>query len=203
MPGGSDLIRAVANYLRIKGDPPEAVPVILIDDNSKGPYPPCRVWYGSSLSPNVAAQYSYAWVTNEDGVEGQIAPTGRGKSVMVVDDIYVKSLTAVDDFVIAITRKGSILPTTTTLANDASEEKAVETSTNPVFGNVTINRNQQAGQLWLGNNSQVMPATYIAGTLHRIPGPFTLGPQGILAVAPSTVNNGIFAFFRGRYYPAI
>lgn len=198
----SDLIRSVANYFRVKGTPVEAVPVVILDDNSKGPFPPCRHWYGSGLSGPVAAQWSYVWATNEDGREGQIAPTGLGKSVMVVDEIFVKAQTAVDDFVIAISRKGSILPTTTTLANDASEEKALDPTTNPVFGNVTLNRNQQAGQLWLGNNSQVWPATFTAGTVVRIPGPFTLGPQGLLAIAPSLVNNGIFAMFRGRYYAA-
>lgn len=199
----SDLVRSVANYFRVKGTPVEAVPVVVMDDNSRGPFPPHRRWYGSALAPALAANYSYAWVTNEDGREGQIAPTGLGKSVVVVDEIYVKAQNAADDFVVAISRKGSILPNLgTTNANDASEEKALDPTTNPVVGNVSINKTQQVGQLWLGNNSQVWPATFVAGQVLLIPGPFTLGPQGLLAVACSNLANGIFAMFRGRYYAA-
>ena len=200
-----DLVRAFQAYFRTKGDSPRAVseilPVVVLDDNSRGPYPPYRAWYASGFSVKTAAEYSYAWVTNEDGVPGQIAPTGIGKSSLVVDDIYCKPLDAADDYVVCISRKGSITADSSDRVNDRAEEKALETSTNPVFGNVTVNVKHQPGQLFR-SSSQLWPAEFVVGKVTRIKGPFTVGPQGLVAVCPSLLNNGILAMFVGRYYGA-
>jgi hypothetical protein len=201
--GASDLIRAVRSYFRFKGQALDTVPVVVIDDNSKGPFPPYRAWYGGAILAGVAAQYAYGWVTNEDGKPGQIAPAGPGKSAVIVDEIFAVCTTAVDDYFISMSKKGSpAAPAVTALANDAAQEKVLdEPVTNPQFGNVTINQVNQPGQLW-GNNSQRFPGGAL-GIVTRIPGPFVLGPQGVLAINPATLANSMLVFFRGRYYSAI
>lgn len=199
--GSSDLIRAARSYFRVKGSALDVVPVVVIDDNSRGPIPAYRVWYASAILGAVAAQYAYGWITNEDGVQGQIAPTGPGKSAVVVDEIYVKAVTAVDDYFISISRKGSITSGISAKANDAAQAPEADLVTNPLFGNVTVNQTNQAGQLW-GNNSQVFPGGAL-GIVTRIPGPFVLPPQGILAINPASLANSMIVHFRGRYYPAI
>jgi len=199
--GSSDLIRAARSYFRVKGAALDVVPVVVIDNNALGPVVPYRAWYAGSISSKVAAQYAYVWITNEDGVQGQIAPTGPGKSAVVIDEIYVRTYDLIDDYFISISRKGSITPGASAKGNDAAQAPEADLVTNPLFGNISVNQTTQAGQLW-GNNSQLWPGGPL-GTVTRIPGPFVLPPQGICAVNPATVNNGILAMFRGRYYPAI
>ena len=197
------LVRAYQRYFRAKDSPnipSDMLGVVIMDDNSQGPNAPYRGWYAGVSSPQVAAQYSYAWIANEDGPPGAVAPTSVGKSFVVIDEVRVKGLNAADDFVFTVSIKGVIVGGTKISVFAANDElDPLQATSSPRLANVSIQAFQQVGQIFSVN--QVWPADFIAGSCAIIRGPFVLGPNGLFAVCPSNVNNGLLAWFRGRYYP--
>ena len=66
-----ELARAWQSYFRQKGGaaptiPGELLPVVIMDDNTNGPFPPCRTWFAGNTQIAVAAQFSYFIMSNSD-----------------------------------------------------------------------------------------------------------------------------------------
>lgn len=188
-----EFVRAFENYFRIKGGagpniPQEVVPVVILDDTSKGPFPPSRTWFaGIDIGP-LAANFDYIGIVNAD--------SSGVKSVVVVDEIWVAPGVA-DVVVIGVSNISGLPYSSLTTAFDPDEDKDQQASVLPVMGNVQLGTLQQVaaiGTVQFGPLPINPPVS--------IPGPFTLGGQATLFVRPNSVNEGITAFFRGRYYPA-
>lgn len=188
-----DLVRSWASYFKTKGGvvpraPAEIVPVVIMDDASKGPYPPYRAWHFGAQTGPVAGQFSYVGVKNAD-------VAGTKGSVMVVDYILVVSPTPAD-VVPVITNDSSITFAVFVAVEDCAEEKDQAPTNAPAFANVVGGVQSIVG----GLGTQRVPMT---GAVERIDGPWSLGPQGIFAVRPLIVNAIIGVYFRGRYYPPL
>lgn len=192
-PVAPELARAWENYFRQRGGiAPDAVaqalPVIILDDNSKGPYPPYRSWFAGRAQGLVAAQFTYIGIANNDPLPGH--------SVAVVDEISFRINTAVDDLVVLIESIATFPIANPLAVKDAAPEKDQAPSDQPLLGNVVTTATNSATNLGLDiypSGSQI---------LQVLRGPWTLGPGEQLLLHPNTVANAMFAYFRGRYYAA-
>lgn len=192
-----ELARAWQNYFREKGGmspniPQEIVPVVIMDDNSKGPYPPCRHWhFGTNLGP-IVSNYSYIEIFNADDLKSQ-------RSICVVDQVWVRSGTVLTptaaDFLIGVTPFNNAFSEDQTRDVIIEKEQAVN---DPLFNNVRGGTTALASALV----ASIFPAG-VAGVVSNIPGPFVLGPQQALLLTTSLLNNAISAYFRGRYYASL
>lgn len=188
-----ELARAWQQYFRVRGGaaptlPSDILPVVILDDNSRGPYAAHRAWVAGIGQGALAANFTFVGILNAD-------PLGASRSAVVVDQIYVRLLVA-DDMAIGLTTPG-VVPLAGPLQSvaDAIQDKEATTGA-PLLGNVQVGQVQQVaafGSLFPNNTT----------TLQRIDGPWTLGPQTELVIRPLSVNAAIAAFFRGRYYPPI
>ena len=190
----AELARAYLNYFRKKGGegpniPGEVLPVVIVDNNEDGPYPAYRSFFAGPQRAAAAANFSYIGIENEDNSDV--------RSVVVIDSILVRNITAADDFVIGVTTTADVLLGGKTNVQDASEDKDQAPTINPSIGNVVSGTVISV----TGKGNQFVPAG--STTWVRIEGPWTLGPGAVLFVRPATVNEGLTAFIRGRYYPAL
>lgn len=190
------LVRAWEAYFRQKGGgapnvPPEVVPVIILDDNSRGPYPAYRSFIASRITAFVAAQFAYVGLLNND-----VLPS---HSVVVCDEIIFISSTVQDAFV-GLTTTTVFGAGSPLVVQDTAEEKDQAPSDRPPLGNVLTLSNNSAVPLSTGATEFPGAA---AGVLNRIAGPFTLGPQGVLYLQTQLVNTNLQTYFRGRYYPSV
>ena len=196
MPGGQyrpELARAWENYFGMSGAArvaPDILPVVIMDDSSSGPYPPCRMWHGSVHMGANPGNFSVIGVVNAD-------PDTGSDSVCVVDEVYAQQLTAAVEFVVGIAPKVGVVSLALGPTRDVDSGKDPSNLTDPPFGNVQIGGGQQGAGVILSQ----FPAAAIGLTV-RIPGPFILRSQGALLVCPNLVNAGIHLWARGRYYPA-
>jgi hypothetical protein len=200
MPAGglisTDLVRAWEQYFRQRGGaapnvPSDVLGVVLLDDNSRGPFPGYRSFFAGRSISLVAAQFSYVGILNN---ENNIS---SGRSVVVIDWIYYRNLTAADDVIVSVSNSSAIVLANLLAVQDAAEDKDQQSSDNPLIGNVL------SGTL---NSATVNGTALAAGgdTIgHRLDGPWTLGPGAQLLVRPATVNEGLQVHFRGRYYPPL
>ena len=169
--------------------PAQVLPVVIMDDNSKGPYPACRVWAYGIVVGSVAAQYSYAGILNTDD------PV-LVKSAVVIDEVLLRVGSA-DDVAFAILNQGSLVLAPLFLVEDMQPEKDPRPIDRPAVGNVKIGSLNTV--VSLGNAAMPVGGT---SNVVRLPGPFVIGPGQQFVVRPLTVLNAITAFFRGRYYPS-
>lgn len=188
-----ELVRAWEHYFRQKGGaapvvPADILPVVIMDDNTRGPYPAYRAWVGGNQADAVAAQYSYVGVINQDDP--------AQKSCVVVDEVIFRTTTT-DDAWIGCTTKAILALGTLSNVVDVAEEKDAAPSDFPRLGNVQI------GLLRSAQNQVGTKIPNGAITYQRLPGPWTLGPQAVLYLQTVIVNNTLIAFFRGRYYPQL
>lgn len=189
-----ELARAFENYFVIRGgEQPqvasEVVPVVIMDDNSKGPYAPYRTWHAGTNLGAFVGNLSYCAIANVDDPAKQ-------KSVVVIEEIYVN-----------VPAGGRVLHGLTTQTqpsiayasvNDADGGKEYSGPTNdPRLGNVAFG----SGQSPSFYASAIFPASPAAAIV-RIPGPFAVGPGWQYVVVPNLVNTAIEAWFRGRFYPS-
>jgi len=89
-----EFTRAWQLYFKQRGGvgptlPPEVIPVVIMDDNSLGPYVTYRAWFGGLSVAGVAGQRSAFCVQNSDGAQsgGGVQGTQQVKSMVVVDRI--------------------------------------------------------------------------------------------------------------------
>src|SRR5712671_1055455 len=76
--------------------PGQILPVVILDDNSRGPYQAYRGWHAGVAIGAFAGNYSYCGIANVDDPAKQ-------KSVIVVDEIWAKSPVAATDFLVSLT----------------------------------------------------------------------------------------------------
>lgn len=188
-----ELLRAYQIYFKQKGAPAATVPsdilpVVILDDNSKGPYPPYRSWFSGTNQAAVAANFSFLAILNNDPV--------TTKSCVVVDRVTARN-SAADDFLLGIETFATLPLSARSSVFDAAEDKDQQPSDNPTLGNVQIGvlTTVTAGLGSIAPNNTVTPQSY--------DGPWTLGPQQLFFIRPVTVNIGLFAYFRGRYYASL
>ena len=196
----AELGRAWQAYFRERGGelpsiPSEIVPVLILDDNSKGPYPPCRHWHATIQTAQSAGNFTFAGILNNDDSKSTF-------SCCVVDRLFVKAnLGIASDYVLGVS--GAAVPN---LATGGVRECILEKEQKNVAGNITdpLFNNVQAGSG--ANASSLVTSSFPGGAfgiVSEIPGPFVIGPQQQFVIASGIVNNGIFVYFRGRYYPSI
>lgn len=196
MPGGlqrPELARAWEAYFVEKGGEAarvdaSVVPVVIMDDNSKGPYPSSRVWMAGTVVAGLAANFTYIGIVNDDAL--------GIRSALVIDEIVVRQVTATDDFIISVSDQSTFILGTLAALSDVAAEK----DPGGFFGASMSNGKRGSAQTASGIGSTLVPGGPItqATTLR---GPWILGPQANFFVRPLTIANGLAAYFRGRYYP--
>lgn len=201
----AELVRAWESYFRQKGGVSprvvaEVVPVVVMDDNSTGPYPAYRMWHaGSVLAVGINSQAIVAIVNNDPITT---------RSAVVVDRIVLGMRGSIDPaqgiaWFIGILRVSdkslSFAP-----ARDSAGEKdptSAQTFDQP-FGNVQFASGSAAA------GPALVSTPYPAAAIdvpQVIEGRFILGPQQQLICSYSVggIAGGIVPFFRGRYYAAL
>ena len=214
MPGGlirPELARAYQQYYGEKGGASpnvarDILSVVVVDDNSKGPYPASRTWQAGSILTSTAATYPRWGIQNADGFapgSGLLGTSGVPRSVVVVDRVtMLRDATAGGDFFIGISHH-NLFPLEDSFVgvDDTSPEKdPTAGATRPQLGNVQTGRRRINGVAILDTNSLIPGGT--DGQQHIELGPWVLGPGQILYVERNLVNVGFFISARGRYYPA-
>lgn len=165
----------------------QVLPVVVMDDSSMGPYPPCRIWEIGSTLGAVAAQFAYQGILNADAA--------NAKSAVVVDYVIVGLTTAPDFVGLGITTAASLPLGTLANVEDCAPEKEQPGTFGAALGNV------QRGQLNQVAALGQIAGPYLVNTGYRIDGPWILGPGQIFFIRSGSVNQTISGFFRGRYYP--
>lgn len=188
-----ELLRGWQKYFRAKDSPnvpADIISVVVLDDNSQGPFPPCRLWHaGSAIAPG-AGNFGYLCIGNLDT---------DGHSVVVVDELHIANQTAKQDWMLGIIRAvGGSFAISWGRVSDASTEKDPGVpADDPTIGNVGFGAAQSA----VAAVSKLFPGAAV-NDIVRIPGPFILGPGQAFGISCNVFANNIFAWFRGRYYPS-
>lgn len=189
------------------GLPPDVMPVVVMDDNTGGPYPPCRIWHAGMRVGPVAAQLAYVGIQNADGAQPGAGLQGSNviNSRVVIDRVTFASSDSPPTVPIDVQVR---------LADVNSEpfngvagfvaKQADESGADPV---ASAGFAPRVGNVWIGarnttpiftTGAQIVPVrSLLAQTLS---GPFTLPPQTILYVINNALAGEITAFFQGRYY---
>lgn len=197
----TDLSRAFENFFRFKGGaqptvPSEIVPVVIIDDNTVGPYPGHRRWmYGSGPTGiGSAGNFQYLGIQNAD-------PLDRSQpSACVIDRLLVKNITAANDFAIGIAAgTGNVnIAYGGTRDTVGDKEASFAINVDPLFGNVKAGYGQSASLF----GASLFPGSAV-GLIVEIPGTWILGPQQQFFISSNVAQQSIHIFARGRYYPAL
>lgn len=169
--------------------PAQALPVVIMDNNALGPYPPCRSWMQGTLLAGLAANFGYIGILNNDA-KGD-------KSACVIDFIIARQITAQDDWIIGITDLTTVPLSTLAPVSDCATEKDPAGMFGPSLANVQRGALKSAS----GVGSTVVPGAPIT-TGTRIDGPWVIPPQGVFFIRPLTIANGLSVYFKGRYYPS-
>jgi hypothetical protein len=197
-----ELSRAFEDYFGRRGGatpnvPNEIVPVVIMDDNTKGPYVGCRHWVYGFFRVALAGNFSFAGVENTDPLS-----SGGEFSACVVDRILVEAINfgaavGVDYIMGNVFQSGFVLADGP-VRDVITDKELAFTTGDPQFGNV---KGGVSAALASPVNTWVPGGP--AGTVTRLDGPWVLGPGQSLIISPTIVNCGILAHFRGRYYPSI
>lgn len=200
-----EFARAWQLYFKQRGGvgptlPPEVVPVVIMDDNSLGPYVVFRPWFAGLSVAGVAGQRSALLIQNSDGGQsgGGVVGTQTVKSMVVVDRV---SFVSSDGAAAAIDVKIRISDTNTEAitigalqADDASGDPTGLLGGGPRVGNVQIGGRNAASIL----GGQLYPVRSVQQ--HILLGPWCLQPQQVLVICQE-VNVGVIAgLAQGRYY---
>jgi hypothetical protein len=176
------------------------VPTILLDDNSKGPYPVYRPVIGEAeLGANPTR--SHIMIVNNDSQDLQ--------TMLVVDYIIFKTSVAanivqalgrIKDFQI---QDPAAAPGNYDRMFDAGSDRVVDIAPKAP-GTLLMGAAILATQLvptftFLARNSVLCPNNDV--NPHRLDGPWLLAPGAMLVFAPDIDNCGISVFARCRYYP--
>jgi len=207
-----ELARAWQQYFRQKGGigptlPPELIPVVVIDDNSDGPYPPCRIWVAGQIVAATAGVPPRLGIQNVDGFPiggGLLGTSGVPRSVVVVDKILIqRDATVAGDFFAGITHHNlNPIDGASQAADDSGPEKdPTPGATRPSLGNVVCGQRVTGAAFIFGTNN-ILPGFAADVLPHIADGPWLLGPGQILYVERNLANVGMVVAFRGRYYSA-
>jgi hypothetical protein len=188
--------------------PGQVLPVVVMDDNSRGPYPAYRMWQaGYNPASLVGAGVLSRWgIMNTDG----FVPAGSGQtvqgqpgSVCVVEYIILmRDATAGGDFFLTFTHTNNFPfdAGSAALVADINPQKDVIAQARPTFANVQVGARLNAATI-IGDYSGILPG-HCDGVVRRVDGPWILGPGQILYVERSQVTAGFTPYARGRYYSA-
>lgn len=208
-----ELSRAWEGYFAQRGGegasvPAQILPVVLLDDSSRGPYPPYRSFQAGLIASPTAGVFSRVGLQNVDRFPvggGLLGTTGVPSSVAVVDWILVtRDGTAGGNFFATITHHNlnpMDVGTQAPAADTAPEKDPSAGATRPQLGNVNVGL-RQLGAVLIGDQSGILPGVDADLLVHRVDGPWILGPGQILYIERNIVNVGHTVYFRGRYYPA-
>jgi len=202
-----EFARAWQLYFKQRGGvgptlPPDVMPVMVLDDNSAGPYPPYRPWFAGLINIAGGAGLRTAiGVMNQEGTPagGGIVGTSQVRSVVVVDFIRFVSTDAgvaapVDIALVMGEPNNTPLLLNIQVVDDAAPEKDPTSSVQPRIGMVAIG---SRNSLTFTNQQRVPVRTMLPQDLK---GPFILGPQQILYVEQTALLGTLSCFFQGRYY---
>lgn len=187
-----EMDRAWENYFQQRGgegttSPAQILPVVIMDDTSQGPYSPCIPWMAGDFVGALAANYSYLGIINSDSQGG-----GQAKSALVVDEI-IYAVTG-GNIVLGLILPGSLVLADIGLVERRAMEPELQVSDRPRLGNAKLQQLQSVVAL----GGVLVPGS---ASYNQLRGPWVLGPQSQLVVR-GPINNSLYAFFRGRYYPA-
>lgn len=192
-----ELARSWFNYFREKGGaaptiPQEIVPVVIMDDNTNGPFPACRLWHYGTVIGAAVGNFSYLGILNNDDAKTQ-------KSACVIDRIFAKYSVGVANFTIGVVGIGALAFSSSAQVRDAVMEKELSIGfAEPILGNVLGGVATDP----VNFNTAQFPSRPV-GEVVEIPGPFIVGPQQQLLLTTSVNNFSLQAYFRGRYYPSL
>ena len=200
-PISPELARAWEDFFKQRGGtgpdvPAQILPVVLMDDNSRGPYPPGRPWAAGRISSANAGIFNYLLIINTD--------TGNQKSIVVVDEIRVRipNLTE-DDVVVGVGAQSDIPGTSFVPVDETSSRESPVAGGGRPLGNVILGQNF-ALAVALGNVVVPNQNQGAGGSLAPLilQGPWCIPIGAQLFIRPANPNEGICAYFRGRYYSA-
>lgn len=166
----------------------DIIPVVTVDDWTKGPYPACQLWHGFAPLAAVAAQFSYFLVRN----------ASANSAVVIVDDLtFIFGVVA--DIRLGIFQAPAV--------GAAATQAAFSRNTDlDGFSALPIELNIADVEIGVINNGVASGAQQIAVNdilAHTITGPWILGKGGQLSFRPSVVNCSMQVYAKGRYYPVI
>lgn len=164
----------------------DVLSVVILEDLTRGPYPPCRLWQAGDASAAVVADYSVLTLRNN----------GQRGSVVVVDKIITRVVQT--QIVIASSTAGFALAANggSKIATDrAPEAQAHSYSSGELFvGDISLAK--QKSNAAIGYDTLPVPT----GTAFQIDGPWIIGQGGELILRTVAINVGVDAWFAGRYY---
>lgn len=203
-----EFVRAWQLYFKQRGGigpslPPDVMPVVIMDDNSAGPYQPYRAWHASALGTIVAATRTTCAVFNADGGPpgGGVQGTQVVKSIVVVDRITAISTDG------AVAAPFDLRIHTSDANNEAltgASSAALDLAGDPI-GVGGFGATPQVGNVFVGvTNRALITAAAIVPVGNLLPvivnGPFILQPQQILLVEQAALVGNLRCYFQGRYY---
>ncbi len=197
--------RVIAFGVLPPGVKPEIEPMVLLDDNSKGPYPIYRPFTCEYRQVGGGGQFTEIVIVNLDDATTH--------SVVVIDWLLVAVTVAGTDVLFAVrpvlpTLQGitpTLLLTNGGVAFDQGAERDRAPSDGIHIPNVGIYAyvlaaQQLASGIGGGANATLLPG-YGDVLPHGVDGPWMLGPGSMLQLMPAAVNVGLTVYARGRYYP--
>ena len=201
-----EFVKAWQLYFRQRGGvgpqlPPEVLPVVVLDNNAQGPYPPYRPWHASIALAAGAGVRQKAGIQNLDGVPvgGGVMGTTPIRSMVVIDYLIYRCESAADVFLTFTDPNQQPLSKAGTVKAVDDDSPGVDAFNvqRPRVGNVIIGGREDA--LQSGDSG---PSSDDVGDVSpkRIDGPFLIGPQQIFLVEINAVAVGLRCFFKGRYY---
>lgn len=208
-----ELVRAWQLYFKQRGGagptlPPDVLPVVILDDNSAGPFCAYRPFQAGATYVAQAGVYSKIGIQNTDDRftvgSGIVGASGVPRSVVVVDRVIIsKDAVAGGDFYATLTHQ-NLFPMDFDIGPvaDVSPQKDPDSQfTRPQLGNVHIGF-RQVGAALMGDNSGKLPGFTQDQLPHQADGPWIIGPGGIFYIERDVVNSSFSVYFRGRYYAA-
>jgi len=208
-----ELAKAWQLYFKQRGGtgpslPPDVLPVIVLDNNERGPYPCAQIFHAGLKSlAGGAGTFNAVGLGNFDGgVPGTgVKGTQPIKSRVVIDRIRVISTDGAAAAPLdLIARVSSVndepfngtLPSQLEIQADDSAGTPLGLGANARLGNVWVGSRQATAFFTTGD--QRIPISGI--TAHEILGPFILNPQMIFYLVQAGTVGILGAFFQGRYY---
>jgi len=190
-----ELARAWRRYFTTQESPrlsPEIASVVIVEDLTKGPYPPARLF---QIGGRVGAQTgAYSVIT--------IANTGGRGSVVVIDRLYARGVGSYFQLGVRTETYGITVTQGSKIALDRAPE--------------ALSKSYNSGQLFIGDVRMQFGTSLAAVGWDTIPtllngpalnefyaeleGPWTLGQDGEMALMTGDFNVPLFVFAVGRYY---
>ena len=203
-----ELARAWQLYFRQRGGsgpslPPDVLPVVILDDNTLGPYPPYRSFMASARATPIGGVYARVGIKNCDGFPvggGLLGTPSVPRSVAVIDWLIYYGPAGAGEIFLTLTHHNlnDIDGVVNDVDDTAPEKDPTPGATRPQLGNVRTGP-RITGATLFGN---VLVPGVVDGLPRRIDGPWVLGPGQILYVERNLVNSQLDVHFRGRFYQA-